>query len=172
MNPGARNPSEHRAVIGKPGRTRPDPPKRNPLLMRVAIAVLIAGGIAALVAAALWPEGGPGDAGRAVTATTAVEDLIPAPGAEVLQQQRVGVVLNSRYRLASMVVYPNDRRSGGVDVTAEVVEVAGLNSFEYTPGVDKLLESLSPDTNCVQARFVLIARPEESDSQYWCFEVS
>ncbi len=140
--------------------------------MRALIAALAAAGVAALVIAALVGSGGPSTGGSAVTAGPAVDRVIPEPGDEVLQQQRVGVVLDPRYRLTSLVVYPNDRLSGGVNVFDEVVQIAGLNSFEFAPGEGRLLESLSPDTNCVRATFVLIARPEESDTTQWCFQVS
>ena len=145
---------------------------RGPLRMRLIVAALAAAGIAVLVVAALVGSGGPGSANRAVTAGPAVDQVIPEPAAEVLQQQRVGVVLNPRYRLTSLVVYPNDRFTGGVNVSEEVAETEGLNRFEFVPGDGRLIESLSPDTNCVRAAFVLIARPDESDTVQWCFEVS
>ena len=144
----------------------------SPLRMRLIVASLAAAGIAVLVVAALVGSGGPGSANRAVTAGPAVDQVIPEPDAEVLQQQRVGVVLNPRYRLTTLVVYPNDRFTGGVNVSEEVGEIEGLNLFEFVPGDGRLIESLSPDANCVRATFVLIARPDESDTVQWCFEVS
>ena len=146
-------------------------PQRSPLQIRVGIAALAVLGIMGLVVAALVGSSDD-NANLAVTAGPAVDRVIPDPGDEVLQQQRVAVVLNARYRLTSLVVYPSDQLNGGVDVTAEVDHIAGLNRFEFVPGEGRLIEALSPDTNCAIATFVLIARPEESDTARWCFEVS
>ena len=153
------------------GPESPPPRLRSPLRIRVGIVALALFGIVGFVVAALLGSGGD-DSDRAVTAGPAVDRVIPNPGDEVLQQQRVGVVLDARYRLSSMVILPSDNATDGVDVTAEVDHTEGLNRFEFAPGEGRLIEALSPDTNCVVARFVLIARPEESDTVRWCFEVS
>ena len=137
----------------------------------MGIAALAVLGILGLVVAALVGSGSD-DAGSAATASPAVDRVIPNPGDEVLQQQRVAVVLDARYRLSSLVVYPRDQLTGGVDVTAQVDHINGLNRFEFVPGNGRLIDALSPDTNCVVATFVLIARPEEADTVRWCFEVS
>ncbi|MCY4663953.1 MAG: hypothetical protein OXC00_04735 [Acidimicrobiaceae bacterium] len=155
------------------GRPSPDQPprQRTSLRIRVSIAALAVLGILGLVVAALVGSGDD-DADSAVTASPAVNRVIPSPGDEVLQQQRVGVVLDARYRLSSLVVYQSEQLTGGGDVTAEVNHIEGLNRFEFVPGEGRLIEALSPDTNCVVATFVLIARPEEADTVRWCFEVS
>ena len=148
------------------------PPRlRSSLRIRVGIAALALFGTVGLVVAAQVGSGDD-DAGQAVTAGLAVDRVIPNPGDEVLQQQRVGVVLDARYRLTSMVILPSDNTTEGVDVTSEVEHMEGLNRFEFAPGEGRLIEALSPDTNCAIARFVLIARPDESDTVRWCFEVS
>ena len=150
----------------------PNPsPQRSQLRIRVGIAALALFGIAGLVVAALIGSG-EDDTNRVITAGPAVDRVIPSPGDEVLQQQRVAVVLDTRYRLSSLVIYPSEQSTGGVDVTAEVDHIEGLNRFEFVSGDGRLIEALSPDTNCAVARFVLIARPEESDTVRWCFEVS
>ena len=147
------------------------PPPRSSLRIRVSIAALALFGILGLVVAALVGSGDDG-ADEAVTASPAVDRVIPSPGDEVLQQQRVAVVLDARYRLSSLVVYQSEQLTGGVDVTAQVDHIEGLNRFEFVPGEGRLIEALSPDTNCAVATFVLIARPEEADTARWCFEVS
>ena len=154
------------------GSGRGPAPARGSLRMRLTVAALAAAGVAVLVVAALVGSGGSPGPGDAATAGPAVDRVIPAPGDEVLQQQRVGVVLDARYRLTSLMVFPNDRFTGGVDVSEEVAKVEGLNMFEFAPGEGRLIESLSPDANCVRATFVLIARPDESDTAQWCFQVS
>ena len=149
---------------------QPPAPPRSSLRVRVGIAALVVFGIGGLVVAAL--VGSDEDSNTAVTSSPAVDRVFPEPGDEVLQQQQVGVVLDARYRLTALVVYPSDRVSDGVDVTADVDHVEGLNRFEFAPGEGRLIEALSPDTNCAVATFALIARPEETDTVRWCFEVS
>ena len=162
------------ATHGRPSESgadgAPDPATAS-TLRRVTIAALGVMGVVALVIAALiGTRGGSGTASFSVAG--AVNRLIPAEGHEVLQQQQVGVVLDSRYRLTALLLYPSDSLSAGVDVTSQVRHSAGLNLFEFAPGEDRLIESLWPDTNCAEAVFVLIARPEESDKVRWCFQVS
>ena len=153
------------------GRGPDPPPQRSSLRIRAGIAALALLGIGVLVVATLVGSGDDA-ADEAVTARPAVDRVIPNPGDEVLQQQRVGVVLDARYRLSSLVIFPSEQATGGIDVTAEVDHIEGLNRFEFAPGDGRLIAALSPDTNCALARFVLIARPEESDTVRWCFEVS
>ena len=145
--------------------------RRSALRVRIGVAALIVVGIGGLVVAALIGSGGD-DTGAAVTSSPAVNGVFPQPGDEALQQQQVGVVLDARYRLASLVVYPGEQATGGVDVTAQVNHIEGLNRFEFAPGEGRLIEALSPDTNCAVATVTLIARPEESETVRWCFEVS
>ncbi len=168
--PGPERPASKANRSGRPSPDQP-PPLRSPLRIRVGIAALAVFGILGLVVAALVGSGDD-DADRAITASPAVDRVIPSPGDEVLQQQRVGVVLDARYRLSSLVVYESEQLAGGVDVTAQVDHIEGLNRFEFVPGEGRLIEALSPDTNCAVATFVLIARPEEADTVRWCFEVS
>ena len=71
-----------------------------------------------------------------------MDQVIPSPGDEVLQQQRVGVVLDTRYRLYSLAIFASEQSTGGVDVTAEVDHITGLNRFEFVPGDGRLIEAL------------------------------
>ena len=167
--PGPERPASAANKSGNPSPDQP-PPSRSSLRIRVSIAALLLFGILGFVVAALVGSGD--DADEAVTASPAVDRVIPNPGDEVLQQQRVAVVLDARYRLSSLVVYQSEQLTGGVDVTAQVDHIEGLNRFEFVPGEGRLIEALSPDTNCAVATFVLIARPEEADTARWCFEVS
>ena len=166
--PEPERPASEASRSGRPGPEQPPPP-RSSLRVRVSIAALILFGILGFVVAALISSG---DDEGAVTTNPAVERVIPSPGDQVLQQQQVGVVLDARYRLSALVVYPGERVGNGVDVTAEVNHIEGLNRFEFDPGESRLIEALSPDTNCAVATFVLIARPDEADTVRWCFEVS
>ena len=150
------------------GPDQPSAPRRSSLRIRIGIAALVVFGILGLVVAALVGS----DDDAAEGASGPVSRLIPPSGDEVLQQQRVGVVLDVRYRLTSLVVYPSEQASSGVNVTAQVDHIEGLNQFEFAPGEGRLIEALSPDTNCAEADFALIARPEEVGTVRWCFEVS
>ena len=154
------------------GRGPDQPPARgrSPLRIRVGIVALVVLGILGLVWAAL--SGSDDDVEVSVNAAGPVSRLIPGADDEVLQQQRVGVVLDVRYRLTSLVVYPSDQTSGGIDVTVEVDHIEGLNQFEFAPGEGRLIQALSPDTNCAVANYALIARPDETGNVRWCFEVS
>ncbi len=147
-----------------------DPAVRR-LLVRVAVAALLVVGVVVLVLAALVSDN---DSGADVTVSSnpAVNTLIPARGDEVLQQNRVGVDLDARYRLTSLVIYQSGQRSDGVDVTSQVRHSSGLNLWEFVPGEGRLIEALAADTNCATATYAPIAQPAESGSITWCFEVS
>lgn len=106
-----------------------------------------------------------------ITGNDAIDALIPDRGAEVLQQQTVGIDLAAPYRLTSLVISPSNDPASGVEVLTEVEERSGLNRFEFSPAEGKLVEALSPDTNCAVATIVEIARPTETQRIEWCFEV-
>lgn len=147
-------------------------PARSSRLVYSLITVLFVAGAAALVIAALVGGDGGGRDDLAVSADPAVNRLIPARGDEVPRQSRVGVDLDARYRLTSLVIYLNDRFSDGIDVTAEVDHSRALNLWEFAPGEGRLIAALSPDDNCATASYALISRPADTGSISWCFEVS
>ena len=148
------------------------PRSRSARRARLAIAALAAAGAAGLAAAALTGTGGGRGDDVTVSSNPAVNRLMPERGDEVLQQSRVGVDLDARYRLASLVIHLNDRFSDGIDVTAEVSHSSGLNLWEFAPGEGRLIEALSPDANCATAVYALISRPDDTGSISWCFTVS
>ena len=138
--------------------------------LRLIIATLFVVGIAGFVVAGVVGGGSDGDV--SISGNQAIDAIIPARGAEVLRQQTVGVDLAAPYRLTRIVISPTANPSTGVDVTSQVEERAGLNLFEYSPGEGKLIETLSPDTNCVFITYVEIARPDDPAELDWCFEVA
>ena len=138
--------------------------------LRLIIAALLVAGIGGFVAAGVLGNGSDGDV--SISGNAAIDAIIPARGAEVLHQQTVGVDLAAPYRLTRIVISPTANPSTGIDVTAEVEERAGLNLFEFSPGEGKLIEALSPDTNCVFITYVEIARPADPAELDWCFEVA
>lgn len=158
--------------------TYPDP-RRGPVVcqyqsvprrIRLAIAGLFLLGIGGFVAAAL--VGGGNQPDITVTSNEAVDGLIPERGAEVLQQQRVGIDLAPPYELVSLRIFPNDRFTGGIEVADAVTHVDGLNQFVYLPGEGRPVPALSPDTNCVIVTYVEVARPDVDLTIDWCFEVA
>jgi hypothetical protein len=139
--------------------------------LRLIIAALFLLGAGGFVIAAL--VGDDSSDGPSISDNDAIDAIAPAPEAEVLQQQTVVIDLAAPYRLTSMVISPTTERSAGVDVISEVVVIGGLNRFEFSPEEGKLIEALSPDTNCVFATYIELARPEETlIVEDWCFEVS
>ncbi len=138
--------------------------------VKLMIAILTVVGAGAFVLAAVVSDDSPGNV--SISGNDAIEAIIPAEGAEVLQQQSVGVDLSPPYRVTSMIIAPTDDRSSGVDVTTQVDEMGGLNQFVFSPAEGKLIEALSPDTNCVFVVYVEISRPNDPATVDWCFEVT
>ena len=108
----------------------------------------------------------------AVQSDPAVNRLIPPRGDRVLQQSRVGIDLDARYRLASLTIYFNDQFTEGLDVTSEVRHETGINLWQFTPGKDELIKALSPDDNCATAVYAPISQPDDRHSISWCFKVA
>lgn len=134
-------------------------------LWKLLIVALLLVGVGILIVAALVGDGRDDANDLSVISNPAINQLIPARGDEVLQQNRVGVDLDARYLLTKLVI-------DGIDVTAEVVHTSGLNLWEFSPGEGRLIERLSPDTNCATATYARIAQPADTDTISWCFQVS
>ena len=152
-------------------RSHDDRDRKRSLLTRAVIATLIVAGVAGYVAATMVGSEKDQD-DITSTVNPAVKRLIPQRGDEALRQSRVGVRLNPRYRLVSLTVYFNDRFSDGIEVTSEVVHTRGLGLWQFTPGEDRLVQALSPDTNCAIAVYEPIAYPDNFETIKWCFQVS
>ena len=131
---------------------------------------LLAAGAAGLWVATLVGEDGadPAVSGR----HPAIEELIPARGSEVLQQQPVGIDLSAPYELSSLVIRPSASPGGGVEVIGATNHTAGLNRYLFSPEPGQPIEALSPDANCAVAVFAPIARRADTETVEWCFEVS
>ena len=138
--------------------------------LRLIIAALFLLGIGGFVFASVVGDDSSGD--PSINGNAAIDSIAPARGAEVLQQQMVVVDLTAPYRLTSMVITPTSDRSAGVEVISQVVVISGLNRYVFSPEKGKLIEALSPDTNCVFATYIEVARPRETLTIDWCFEVT
>ena len=134
------------------------------------ISALLVLGVVVFVLAALVGDETTGDV--SVSGNEAIDQIIPSRGAEVLQQQAVGIDLAAPYRLVSLVIAPTNNRSAGLDVTAQVEERTGVNQFTFSPAEGRLIEALSPDTNCAFVTYIEVARPDVPLTFDWCFEVA
>lgn len=99
-------------------------------------------------------------------AGTAIEALVPAQGAEILAQDRVGVDLAPGYTAALWV-------NGTPIPDDQLTIVDALNLVQFQPGPGKEFESWPGGPNCVEARYWLIADgPGDPRSFTWCFEAT
>ena len=136
----------------------------------VIAGLIVVGAVGYAVAALL---GGGSDAVDVmVRVNPAVNRLIPHRDDRVLQQSRVAIDLDARYRLISLVIYSNDRFFGGIDVTSYVRHESGTNLWQFTPGEGQPIRALPPATACATAVYALISHPDETNSVSWCFEVA
>jgi hypothetical protein len=141
-----------------------------PIRLRLVIAALVVLGIGGFVLAGVVGDDSSGDI--SISGNAAIDAIIPNRGAEVLQQQSVGIDLAAPYRLTKLIIAPTADPATGIDVSEQVQERTGLNLFLFTPGDGKLIAALSPDRNCVFASYVEVARPTDTLTVDWCFEVS
>jgi hypothetical protein len=106
------------------------------------------------------------DSGDDVTAGEgAIQQLIPARNAQIVQQQEVGV------RLAPG--YDADLAINGTPIpVTQLDKTTGINLITFRPGPDKVIEQLDAGENCVLATFWLIETgPDVSRRFSWCFSV-
>ena len=141
-----------------------------PIRLRLLIAALVLLGVGGFVLAGVVGDDSSGDI--SISGNAAIDAIIPTRGAEVLQQQSVGIDLAAPYRLTKLIIAPTDDPAAGIDVSEQVQERTGLNQFLFTPDDGKLIEALSPDLNCVFASYIEVARPADTLTVDWCFEVS
>lgn len=118
----------------------------------------------------------------AVTSNPAIEELIPAPGAEVLRQSRVGIDLAAGYTAELVingtpipldqlnVLRDEDDPLTSADQASEFDST--LNKFEYQPLEGRVIPELKGDENCVLAEFWPLDDPENRDTVEWCFTVA
>ncbi len=106
------------------------------------------------------------DTDDTTTANPAFEVLIPAPAAEILAQDRVGVDLAPGYD-AELTI-------DGIPIPADQLNrVDALNEVTFQPGPDREFESWPGGPNCVEATYWLIAAGrDDAESFVWCFEAT
>lgn len=130
---------------------------------------LLLAGIGMFVGAGLIGRTNPPDAALRIPG---VEELIPARGDEVLQQQRIGIDLEPGFVVRSFTVSPDARCLAPVELVDFVRPVDGVNLYVYQPDEGKPVTALSPDNNCVHVVIEDIQRPGELHDVEWAFTVS
>ena len=128
-------------------------------------AAIAAAGIAAITTAVMVRGG---DSTPAVDSR--VEELIPAPGDEVLAQQAVGIDLTDTPRYV-IELYLNGQRLPD----AETLQATSTNRAVYQPGQDRAVEKLRAGENCTRAVFYPLAEGPTSARRgevRWCYRAS
>jgi len=105
-----------------------------------------------------------GDGGPAVS--DVIEELVPAPGDEVLAQNPVSIDLISGYTARLQI--------NGVDIPeSQLRRVNALNQVTFQPDEGKAIEALQADVNCVTAFYWPLTLGEEASSPFtWCFNAT
>jgi hypothetical protein len=153
---------------GRMAATRPSrsPLTRNDVVRRVVITLIVLACIGGLVLALQRADTGEPDSPSAGSPDV-IEFLVPAQGAEVLQQANVAADLAAGWT-GTLVI--NDTEIPD----AQLVREPGQNIVEYRPGPGQVIEQLPPGPNCAQ---VITWRVNESRERgrtpvEWCFEVT
>jgi len=143
----------------------PRPPTKAPGMWReipfpvkvllIGLLVVAIGGIAVVTQLSSESSGG--------LAGGAIEQLIPSKNAKILQQDQVGIDLQTGYSA--------DLAVNGVPIPEDqVTRQSGLDTVLFQPGPDKVFEAWPAGQNCVVATFwANDVGPQESKTQSWCF---
>ena len=128
-------------------------------------AIIATAGIASITTAALVRdgEGGPPLDSR-------IEELIPAPGSEVLAQQAFGLDLSDAPRHTIELFLNGERLPDD-----ESVRASAVNRVIYQPGRQQAIERLRAGENCVRAIFYPFAEGRTSPNRgevRWCFRAA
>ena len=108
----------------------------------------------------------PGGAAGGPATAELVEQTIPADGAEILQQQQIGIDLGNEYRVSRLVI---DR----VPIDEEhLIRRDELNQVFFQPSEDYEFEVFPPGRVCAVAEVERAATGEPVRSVEWCFEVT
>jgi hypothetical protein len=113
----------------------------------------------------LVAEQPPGGAEPDVPRADVVEQTFPAEGAQVLQQQQIGIDLGATYRVSALVV---DRQ---LIPEEQLIRRDELNQVFFQPGPDQAIETFPAGRVCAVAEVVDAVSGERVRSVEWCFEV-
>jgi hypothetical protein len=108
----------------------------------------------------------PGASSGGPSAAEIVERTVPAEGAEILQQQQIGIEVGSPYRVTSLTIdrVPIDE--------ANLIRRDEVNQVFFQPGEDLEFEAFPPGRVCAVADVEVAATGEPLRSVEWCFEVT
>ncbi len=101
-----------------------------------------------------------------VTGNPAIEALIPIRGAEVQQQQKVGIDFANGWTGNQLVIGPEVIP----DDQLRIVEALGEITFQ--PDAGKALEQLPGESVCAQMQYWELINPTLVKTFDWCFTVS
>ena len=106
------------------------------------------------------PAGGPSE-------DEIVEQTFPSEGAEILQQQQIGIDLGDQYSAARLYV------QGTLIPEDQLVRRSELNQVFFQPSEDYAFEALPPGRVCASADVVRTVEPDVPlRTVEWCFEVT
>jgi hypothetical protein len=96
---------------------------------------------------------------------SAIDRLIPAPDAKILQQDTIGIDLADGYT-ATLAL------NGTTIPDDQLTIVPQLNQVTFTPGPGKDTQLIPAQKNCLVATYWLLSTgPSQSKTQSWCFTV-
>lgn len=112
----------------------------------------------------------------------AIQELLPADGAEVLRQTPVGIDLQAGFE-AVLFVNGNRIPEDQVNVLRDAENPrepseqtsdfgTTINRFTYSPSAGTVYEELPGDENCARAEFWPVEDPTDIRSVEWCFTVA
>jgi hypothetical protein len=132
--------------------------RQIPLGVKVLLILLVlvaCGGIAVVTQLSFESSGG--------LAGGAIEQLIPAKSSKILQQDEIGIDLQTGFSA--------DLAVNGVPIPEDqVTRQSGLDTVLFQPGPDKVFEQWPAGQNCVVATFwANDVGPQQSKTQSWCF---
>lgn len=108
----------------------------------------------------------PGAASGGPSEADIVEQTIPAEGAQILQQQQIGIDLGNRYRVARLVV-------GGAVIDEEhLIRRDELSQVFFQPAEGYEFDAFPPGEVCAVAEVEQATTGEPVRSVEWCFEVT
>jgi hypothetical protein len=108
----------------------------------------------------------PGASSGGPSASEIVERTIPAEGAEILQQQQIGLEVGAPYRVSTLTI---DR----VPIAEEnLIRRDEVNQVFYQPGDGLEFESFPPGRVCAIAEVEQATSGDPVRSVEWCFEVT
>lgn len=146
--------------------TAPAHRRRNDIVRRVVITVLIVGALVGIFVTGRMAITGGDETSGALP--DSVDRLIPASGSEVLRQSQVGIDVADGYDAYLQI--------NGVDVrTAEdgLIKDLGTGLILFQPGPGRPVEELEANQNCVVA-FVYdqLEGPNSATPVSWCFQAT